>query len=67
MQEAAESEESARLVAGPIVCPICWDHALEMIEGIHLSARTVFEHEIGRVSIYRCSHWHMFAIFQQAL
>jgi hypothetical protein len=67
MQESPEIEESARLVAGPIVCPICWDHALERIEGVHLSARTVIEHDISRVSLYRCSHWHLFALFHQTL
>jgi hypothetical protein len=63
MQESTEIEESARLVAGPIVCPICWDHSLEKIDGIHLSARTVTEHDISRVFLYRCSNWHMFALF----
>jgi hypothetical protein len=67
MHETAEHEESAKLVAGPIVCPVCWDHALEKIEGIHLSARTVTEHDISRVSIYRCTNWHIFAVFNQTL
>jgi hypothetical protein len=67
MQESPEIEESAKLVAGPIACRICWDHALERVEGIHLSARTVSEHDISRVLLYRCSHWHMFALFQQTL
>jgi hypothetical protein len=67
MQESVETDESARLVAGPIVCPICWDHALEKIEGIHLSARSISEHDISRVSMYRCCHWHLFALFEQTL
>jgi hypothetical protein len=64
-QETSENETASRFTCGPIVCPICWDHALEKIEGIHLSARTVFEHDISRVFLYCCSQWHLFALFQQ--
>jgi len=67
MLEPIEPEAPGRLVAGPIVCPICWDHALERIEGIRLSTRTVDEHAIGKVSLYRCSHWHLFALFEREL
>ena len=66
MEEPLEVGVS-RLVAGPVVCPICWGHALERIEGIRLVARTVTEHDISRVLLYRCDHWHMFAVFEQAL
>jgi hypothetical protein len=49
-------------------CPICWDHALEKLEGIRLSARTFAEQPfISRVLVYRCSSWHVFAVFEQAL
>jgi hypothetical protein len=47
MRESVEIAESARLVARPIVCPICWDHVLEQIDGIRFSARTVDEHDIS--------------------
>jgi hypothetical protein len=66
MNEPLEVEVSDRLVAGPIVCPICWDHALEKLEGIRLSARTFAEQPfISRVLLYRCSSWHIFAVFEQ--
>jgi hypothetical protein len=68
MEEPHELEVSDRLVAGPIVCPVCWDHALEKLEGVRLSARTFAEQPfISRVHVYRCSHWHIFALFEQAL
>ena len=66
MQQPLEVEES-RLIAGPIVCPVCWDHALERIDGLHLTARTIEERRVSRVLMYRCSHWHVFAVFEQAL
>ena len=68
MNEPLEVEVSDRLIAGPIVCPICWDHALEKLEGIRLSARTFAEQRfISRVLVYRCSSWHVFAVFEHAL
>jgi hypothetical protein len=68
MNEPSQVEVSDRLIAGPIVCPICWDHALEKLEGIRLSARTFAEQPfISRVLVYRCSSWHVFAVFEQAL
>ena len=66
MQEPLEIDES-RLIAGPIVCPLCWDHALERIEGLRLTARTVAEHDVRRVLMYRCSRWHVFALFEQTV
>ena len=49
----------------PIVCPICWDHAVERVEGIVLSARQSGGRDLSQVSIYRCAHWHLFALFYQ--
>ena len=66
MQEYLEVEASSTLAPGPIVCPVCWDHALERIDGIHLTARTIMEQDISRVQLFRCSHWHVFALFDQA-
>jgi hypothetical protein len=68
MEEPQEFEVSDRLIAGPIVCPICWDHALEKLEGVRLSARTYAEQPfINRALVYRCSSWHIFAVFEQTL
>jgi len=49
----------------PIVCPICWDHAVERIDGIVLTARAMGGRDLSQVKIYRCSAWHLFALFQQ--
>ena len=49
----------------PIVCPLCWDHAIERVDGVNLSANNVAGKNVGGASIYRCSHWHMFALFEQ--
>jgi hypothetical protein len=39
MQETlAESHTSRTARESPIVCPVCWDHAVEKVEGITLSA-----------------------------
>ena len=68
MEQQTQIEDSSRLVAGPIVCPICWDHALEKLEGVRLSARSFAEQPfVNRVIVYRCSLWHVFAVFEQAL
>lgn len=48
-----------------IVCLVCWDHAVERIEGIVLSARSIGGRDLSEVTIYRCSHWHLFALFYQ--
>ena len=49
----------------PIVCPVCWYHAVERVEGIVLSARPIGGHDLSQVSVYRCAHWHLFALFNQ--
>ena len=50
---------------GPIVCPVCWDHTVEAVEGIVLSAKAMGGSDLGQVSIYRCAQWHVFALFNQ--
>lgn len=68
MEPQIEIEDSVRSVAGPIVCPICWDHALEKLEGIRLSAKSLAEQPfVNRVIVYRCSSWHVFAVFEHTL
>jgi CRP-like cAMP-binding protein len=49
----------------PIICPVCLDHAIEKVEGIELSASNVGGKKVGGASLYRCSHWHLFALFKQ--
>jgi hypothetical protein len=67
IQETDEIKVSANPVEIPIVCPICWDHAVERIEGIVLSSRTVGGRDLSQVLIYRCTCWHVFALFSQHL
>ena len=62
------SEETEQLPApdeAPIVCPVCWDHAVERVEGIVLSAKTMGGHDLSQVSVYRCAQWRLFALFNQ--
>jgi len=49
----------------PIVCPVCWDHAVERVEDVRLSAHTKDGRNVGGAFVYRCSHWHLFALFNQ--
>ena len=49
----------------PIICPVCWTHDVERIEGMVLSARSVGGGDLSQVSMYRCIHWHLFALFYQ--
>jgi hypothetical protein len=59
--EIADSNRPDRL-------PICWDHALEKLEGIRLSAKSYAEQPLmNRVVVYRCSSGHVFAVFEQTL
>ena len=48
----------------PIVCPICWDHAITPLKDIELIAlhRTEIQ-VVPRVATYYCSNWHVFALF----
>jgi len=54
-------------VESPITCPICCDHAVEQIEGIVLSARTAGGRDLSQVAVYRCDHWHLFALLYQPI
>jgi hypothetical protein len=47
----------------PTICPVCWDHQLEIDPKLVLTAAQRPEHtrRLG-VEVYRCSHWHFFAV-----
>jgi CRP-like cAMP-binding protein len=51
----------------PIACPICWDQNIEKLEGVALSASTTGGRSVGGALVYRCRHWHLFALFRQQL
>jgi hypothetical protein len=54
-------------VEAPIVCPVCWDHAVERVNGVKLSASNIAGKNVGGATVYRCSHWHLFALFEQLM
>lgn len=48
----------------PILCPQCFDSMLQPVEGVKLLAVGASEVKIeSPVTIYRCSSWHLFAVF----
>lgn len=47
------------------MCPVCWDHAVERIEGVTVSADNLNGKQISGVNLYHCSYWHAFAVFEQ--
>jgi hypothetical protein len=48
----------------PIVCPVCWNHAVSLVEGTKLTATNADgSRPITKVSVYRCVDWHIFALF----
>ena len=63
MQQLAEPETLNTDYETPVVCPVCWHHAVEKVDGISLSAKAIDGRDIGGVSVYLCSQWHMFAVF----
>ena len=65
MQYSSEVRPSTTPVEAPLVCPVCCDHAVERIEGIVLSASATGGRNLSQVSMYRCSHWHLFALVYQ--
>jgi hypothetical protein len=65
MQWSEEIRASKTAIEVPIICPVCWSHDVERIEGIALSARSVGGRDLSQVSMYRCIHWHLFALFYQ--
>jgi len=48
-----------------IVCPICCDSVLELVEGLKLSASNLEGKQVGASKIYRCTRWHVFTVFDQ--
>ena len=47
----------------PLVCPVCWDHAVEPMNGVQLTARiNGVLSDVHGVSAFRCSHWHVFTV-----
>ena len=65
MQWSPELRPSSKTVEAPLVCPVCCDHDIERIEGIVLSASATGGRNLSQVSMYRCSHWHLFALVYQ--
>jgi hypothetical protein len=65
MQQAAQQSASRSPVDTPIVCPVCWDHAVERVEGIKLSANNADGRNVGGANIFRCGQWHLFAVFER--
>jgi hypothetical protein len=48
----------------PTICPKCWDNMLEPVSGVelvalHTSAITI----VSPALLYRCSQWHIIAVF----
>jgi hypothetical protein len=68
MEEPREFEVSDRLIAGAYRLPDLLGSRFERLEGVRLSARTYAEQPfIKRALVYRCSSWHIFALFEQTL
>jgi len=63
------AEETPGIAADekPIACPICLDHTVERIEGATLSANNMAGRRLGKARVYHCSHWHIFAVFEQSV
>jgi hypothetical protein len=43
---------------------MCWDHAVERIEGVTLSADNLDGKQVSGALLYHCSCWHVFAVFE---
>jgi len=67
MRPSLQPEEAHANDHLPLACPVCHDDFIEAVEGVSLSAsntgRNVGHKQIGRVSVYRCNQWHVFALF----
>jgi hypothetical protein len=52
------------LKESPIICPICWDHAIKPLQEVDLVAvhRTQMQF-VPSIATYYCSYWHVFAVF----
>ena len=68
MQPSIEESIPATAVdEGPLVCPVCWDHGIEKIEGVTLTASTLLNRPISGAVVYHCNRWHIFAVFEQII
>ena len=48
-----------------IICPECWDHAVEPLPDTQLFSLHGSEPRlVTAVTVYRCRQWHVFAIFK---
>jgi len=65
MHLSPEVRPSSRPIEGSLICPVCCDHAIERVEGIVLSVSATGGRNLSQVSMYRCSHWHLFALVYQ--
>ena len=65
-QSAAESNIPRPLIDTPTVCPVCWNHDITRVEDVRLATTSGDEHNVGKASVYRCGHWHLFALFDQS-
>ena len=62
MQQVEELEPSHADYETPIVCPVCWHHSVDSVDGIRLSATAINGKDIGGAAVYLCSQWHRFAV-----
>ena len=68
MQQPIEESIPATAVdEGPLVCPVCWDHSIEKIEGVALTASTLEDRPVSGAQLYHCTRWHVFAIFDRII
>jgi hypothetical protein len=66
MQQSTAEENTPRtLVDMPTVCPVCWNHDITRVEQVRLFTHQKSGQHVGRASVYRCAHWHLFALFDQ--
>ena len=61
----AERDTPRTFENSPTVCPVCWEHDITRVKDVRLSIDGGDRHQVGRASVYRCAHWHLFALFDQ--
>jgi hypothetical protein len=50
----------------PSICPVCWDHTVEPMEGVRLSVTiNGVCSNIHRIEAFHCSRWHIFIMVQR--
>ena len=67
MQWSTQEFETTEMIPvdPPIVCPVCWDHAVEPIERVRLSVTiNGVTSDVHRVVAFRCPDWHIFMVVQ---